>query len=155
MGKSNLPLLGRSSPCFNAIERDSMSTHIHGLSFLSARTVSFDQTKANNRCPYNLAVLQHTVSRSCRTTFLEMAGYTLSSAAAYLCHKEAGEGTTLAPREQRGKILVSTFFSSKDVPGFSRKHLSLGKIRQNKKKCLQFENSPQSPSPFNFLIFVH
>ena len=52
MGKSNLPLLG-----FNAIERDSMSTHVHGFSFLPAKTVSFDQTKANNRCPYNLSVL--------------------------------------------------------------------------------------------------
>lgn len=36
MGKSNLPLLGRSSLCFNAIERDSMSTHVHGFSFLPA-----------------------------------------------------------------------------------------------------------------------
>ena len=38
-GKSNLPLLGRSSHCFK-IEGDSMSTHVRGFSFLLAKTVS-------------------------------------------------------------------------------------------------------------------
>ena len=37
MGKSNLPLLDRSSRYFNAIERDSLSTHTHGFSFLRAK----------------------------------------------------------------------------------------------------------------------
>ena len=103
MGKSNLPLLG-----FNAIERDSMSTHVHGFSFLPAKTVSFDQTKANNRCRYNLSVLQRKVLRSCTTTFPEMAVYTFSCAAAYLCHKQAGE------REKKAR---SHFFGGELVRG--------------------------------------
>lgn len=40
-----------------AIEGDSMSTHVHGFSFLLAKTVSFDQARANNRYPHNLSVL--------------------------------------------------------------------------------------------------
>ena len=39
------------------VERDSTSTHVNGFSFLPAKTVSFDKTKANNRWPYNLSVL--------------------------------------------------------------------------------------------------
>ena len=45
MGNSSLPLLGRSSSCFNATEGCSTSTYVHRFSFLPAKTVNFNQAK--------------------------------------------------------------------------------------------------------------
>ena len=90
---------------FNAIESEtSMSTHAHGFSFPPAKSASFDQAEANNRCTQPVDIVGYGLTLLYTTIFLEMAVYTLSrlrSAEAYLSYEEAGE------REKRKRLHIS------------------------------------------------